>query len=372
MRLSVLALLFSAALYAQVPTPTTNVQSDPGGSCQRNSNMQYNVRTGQYWGCEGNATLNWQNGIWTRIAPANVITTRTTDPTGAACDPKSIALRTPGGALFTCVSGVYAAAGGGLPGGMTTQVQFNNAGAFGGDAGFTFAGGAASMDSAHIGNNSGTPPWARVAHNFVNQTGTDAGADSEAAFFTKFQVSPAADSMYQHSALKVSHFMGGVNNYSSADHAIEATMEVDTPGTVNAAEGLAFFAYNAAASAVNKLEAEDLYVESDTGAVAVLSVLEAGGEIDGGTVADFHQIHVSTPGMFGGAVTNLYGIRIEDIAGASNNWALKTGLGKVEFGGTVALTGTGPGAANTVVCWKAGGVLGWASNTMGVIGTTCN
>lgn len=37
------------------------------------------------------------------------------------------------------------------------------------------------------------------------------------------------------------------------------------------------------------------------------------------------------------------------------------------------LTYTGPGAAaNTVVCYKAGGVLGWASNTAGVIGTTCN
>lgn len=29
-------------------------------------------------------------------------------------------------------------------------------------------------------------------------------------------------------------------------------------------------------------------------------------------------------------------------------------------------------AANTVVCYKTGGVLGWASNTAGVIGTTCN
>lgn len=29
-------------------------------------------------------------------------------------------------------------------------------------------------------------------------------------------------------------------------------------------------------------------------------------------------------------------------------------------------------AANTVVCYKTGGILGWASNTAGVIGTTCN
>lgn len=35
-------------------------------------------------------------------------------------------------------------------------------------------------------------------------------------------------------------------------------------------------------------------------------------------------------------------------------------------------TSSAAGAANTVVCYKAAGVLGWASNTAGVIGTTCN
>lgn len=28
--------------------------------------------------------------------------------------------------------------------------------------------------------------------------------------------------------------------------------------------------------------------------------------------------------------------------------------------------------ANSVVCYKANGIMGWASNTSGVIGTTCN
>jgi hypothetical protein len=119
MKLLLLAILISLPVLAQVPTPTTNVQADPGGSCQRNSNMQYNVRTGQYWGCEGNATQNWQNGVWTKIAPANVITTRTTDPTGVACDSRSITLRTPSGALYSCVSGVYAAVAGSGPTGPT-------------------------------------------------------------------------------------------------------------------------------------------------------------------------------------------------------------------------------------------------------------
>ena len=42
-----------------------------------------------------------------------------------------------------------------------------------------------------------------------------------------------------------------------------------------------------------------------------------------------------------------------------------------QFNASLSVT-QGNGAANTVVCWKTGGVLGWASNTAGVIGTTCN
>jgi len=40
------------------------------------------------------------------------------------------------------------------------------------------------------------------------------------------------------------------------------------------------------------------------------------------------------------------------------------------IGASLAIPGAG--AANTVLCWKAGGIIGWASNTAGVIGTTCN
>src|ERR1700693_3441627 len=63
------------------------VISDPVGSCAVKSPLQYNTLNGKLWGCD--------NGTWTQIG---------------------------GGG------------GGGTPGGGDTAIQFNNAGAFGGDA----------------------------------------------------------------------------------------------------------------------------------------------------------------------------------------------------------------------------------------------
>ncbi len=64
-------------------------------------------------------------------------------------------------AIFTCIltSGTtaaswsvayFAAGGGGSPGGSTTQVQYNNAGAFGADSGFTYAGSGTATLSTQI------------------------------------------------------------------------------------------------------------------------------------------------------------------------------------------------------------------------------
>jgi hypothetical protein len=48
-----------------------------------------------------------------------------------------------------------------------------------------------------------------------------------------------------------------------------------------------------------------------------------------------------------------------------------TPAGVATLPGTLVYNGNSP-PTNSVVCFKAGGVLGWASNTAGVIGTTCN
>ncbi len=400
MRLSVLALLFSAAAFAQVPTPTTNVQSDPGGSCQRNSSMQYNVRTGQYWGCEGNATQNWQNGVWTKISPANVITTRTTDPTGAACDPKSIALRTPGGALYTCVSGVYAAAGGGLPGGMTTQVQFNSSGAFAGDAGFTF------------------DPVNGLSHalNVTDPT------TSYIASFTGLNYNPTGDISNANTgfAENVDIEMNGTHNYGNGTVGMVVTVDLNGNGTYGKTYGTQSFLqqYDGTSS---QLVAFWGWVGTYGGTIAEIDTFYAkapdpapgGGGVTPALVNQYWSddlAGVATNGYYswwdsrgvrrvkedntfdsvGQAIEALYNPQFTKYTpGAANFERVILGQwnGNVaEIGNQAGGTGTlrplrligasvavpGAGAANTAVCWKAGGVIGWASNTMGVIGTTCN
>ncbi len=171
MRFLLLAACFAAALAAQVATPVVTVQSDPGGACRRSDPMRFNARTGQYWICQGNASLNWTNGIWVVTTPANIIVTVATDPAGTACDPKALSLRVPAGTLYTCQNGTYQQGlppcaantvlagpssgpsavagcrplvvgdlpnpgGAGTPGGSTSDVQTNlGAGLFGGTGG---------------------------------------------------------------------------------------------------------------------------------------------------------------------------------------------------------------------------------------------
>ena len=71
--------------------------------------------------------------------------------------------------------------------------------------------------------------------------------------------------------------------------------------------------------------------------------------------------------MFGGATASF----------PAWTWTSQTNpiltLGDGARGTTAVLAIPGSaGAANTVACYKTGGVIGWASNTAGVIGTTCN
>lgn len=64
--------------------------------------------------------------------------------------------------------------------------------------------------------------------------------------------------------------------------------------------------------------------------------LEAGATVGG----QFALIYLDTPVLGAGATLGtLYGIHLADMTGASNNWAIKTGAGKVEFGDTVKAAG---------------------------------
>jgi hypothetical protein len=81
-----------------------------------------------------------------------------------------------------------AGGGGGTPGGSTTQVQFNNAGAFGGDSGFTYAGsgaltitGAAATNALSVTTTSTTSGATAVYGQATGTTGLTYGAQFTAA-----------------------------------------------------------------------------------------------------------------------------------------------------------------------------------------------
>lgn len=53
---------------------------------------------------------------------------------------------------------------------------------------------------------------------------------------------------------------------------------------------------------------------------------------NGGTITNFCDFYGSSPALSGGTITNSYGLFLEDQAVGANNWAIKTGLGTVQFG----------------------------------------
>jgi len=83
-----------------------------------------------------------------------------------------------------------------------------------------------------------------------------------------------------------------------------------------------------------------------------------------GSVTDEFGLYSNAPG-YAGAITNSYGLFVGDrTRGTSGNWAIKTGLGKVQFGDTVTLDSL---SASQVVLTDAsnnlvsGGTLGSAA-----------
>jgi hypothetical protein len=69
--------------------------------------------------------------------------------------------------------------------------------------------------------------------------------------------------------------------------------------------------------------------------------------LSSGTVTNASALYASTPvNSGGGTITNAYGLNVPDQAIGTNNWAIKTGLGTVEFGDNVLLDkGIGVGTA---------------------------
>ncbi len=347
LKLLPLAILAALPLFAQVPGAVTAVQSDPGGTCQTSYPMQRNLRTGQYWVCG-------TTGVWTKISPANLITTRTTDPTGAACDPKSIALRTPGGALYTCVSGVYAAAGGSLPVGSGNKVVATPADGSSG----------AGALRALVAGDYASPGGALLMAPRAGASLTGVGADNST-------VAIGSDALGSATTAQNNVAIGNSAGYSNIGSGnVYLGYSTGYTGGTDTGNGNTFIGAEVANSSTGVTGSESVVIGFQAGialAGGFNTIIggEAGSALTGGTGNVFLGAHA------GAAETGSNKLYIDNTNTATpligGDFMART----VALSGTVSI-GTGAGAANTAVCWKAGGVLGWASNTMGVIGTTCN
>jgi hypothetical protein len=128
----------------------------------------------------------------------------------------------------------------------------------------------------------------------------------------------------------------GVTNNSTAGnnpggmYGIFADVENYGPGTVGFLAGQTNYLYS-------------------SGVVGEMTGFMSGVNNDG-TVALASGFHfVSGGAAIGGTVTNQYGLLVDDVLGATNNYAIKTGLGKVQLADAVKLTGiTGHGTAGSV------------------------
>jgi hypothetical protein len=78
--------------------------------------------------------------------------------------------------------------------------------------------------------------------------------------------------------------------------------------------------------------------------------------LNSGTVTDFMGFHVDNLTNTG-TITNAYGLKVENITIGTNNWAIKTGIGKVEFGDQVLVPLLKNSAAQTTVSASVSGTV---------------
>ncbi len=189
--------------------------------------------------------------------------------------------------------------GGGTPGGSTTQVQFNDATAFGGDAALTFN---KTTKLLTVAAPTGTP-----------HTILQVGAGG-----TNYMVAVNSTNLMQ----VLSNTLGvSASDDGGANTSVFGALAVTALATHPSANGLL----------------------DDVHAIGVTT-----NNTSTGTVTDASGISIDgilNAGM--GTITNAYGIKIGNQTAATNNYAIYTGTGAVRFGDaeTIALSALGAGPA---------------------------
>jgi hypothetical protein len=133
--------VFGEAVNAQTGTTYTYVNGD-GGKLVTHTNASSIAGTLPQAGSGGNFAANWWMDVQNRGAGTLTITPTTSTIDGAATltftTGQGARIVSDGTNYFTQRGGAGSSGGGGTPGGSTTQVQFNDSGAFGGSSTFTW------------------------------------------------------------------------------------------------------------------------------------------------------------------------------------------------------------------------------------------
>jgi len=157
---------------------TNNLRYSNGARYVPGSNTQLIINQSNSFGASPNLTFN---------STTNYLTTVNLNVTGAASlgDVSNVSilgglngyfLQTDGLGQLTWAAGGNGGGGNGNPGGSNTQVQFNNAGTFGGDAGFTYDQTTNILSALNInspnftGNLTGTATTALTANTVINSS----------------------------------------------------------------------------------------------------------------------------------------------------------------------------------------------------------
>ncbi len=188
--------------------------------------------------------------------------------------------------------------GGGAPGGATTQVQFNDATAFAGRAGFTY-----DKTIAQLFLNNYAVPSGNA---LIRVDAANVGGATGGRFYAEATGDLATVTM-------------GLS--SEAGHA-----GTGMTGPTTIAAFRADYTENWNGGHVGSVIAFDNSYGAST----------YGGSVD--NLIGFHAASNQVAGM--GTATNSYGLLIDNQAGvATNNWAIKTGTGAVQFGDVLTTTG---------------------------------
>jgi hypothetical protein len=216
-------------------------------------------------------------------------------------------------------------AGGGSPGAPDTSVQFAASGAFAGDANFEW-------------NN--TTKFLTLGSATGGEINLGTYGPAEATLDPSVQGYDAPQQTL----------------FTSSSDTNNTNVMIETSSTTNNTAGLTVATVlNLAADGVAILQGQliDTYITGTHSVTAgTLTSLDIHYHNNGsGSLLIGNGIRIESPN---GVMTNAVSLEIEDVSNATNNWAIQTGLGLVEFGGSVILD---TATASLPVCTDASKIL---------------